>query len=199
MNGGMEMDFRERIIRKLAELLKFTGDFQDYTDVNDSISMKLKKGVKDNHSLKGNFHFRLWDTVTGETVREFDVANTVTELGDAMVADAMSDRSVTLPTHMAIGTGDGSTGAAALTTLPGEAARVALTGGGGVQGTVGADNDVVWSATFPAGTGTASITDAGVFNAASNGVMAVVAGFGVITKDALMQLDVVWTLTCGAS
>jgi hypothetical protein len=95
--------------------------------------------------------------------------------------------------------GSGAAGGASATTLTTEEARVGLTGGAGAQGPGGNDNDVIWTATFPAGTGTASITEAGVFNADTGGVMPVIAGFGVITKDALMQLDVVWTLTCGAS
>ncbi len=190
------MDFKERITRKLLKLLG-NGGLHDDENLKDVMSIKPKKTLTDKQGLRGNFHFKLWNPLTGEIFKELDVANTVTELGDAMVADAMSDRGVTLPTHMAIGTG--AAGGAAATTLTTEAARVALTAT--AQGSAGNDNDVIWTATFPAGTpaGTNAITEAGVFNAASNGVMPVIAGFGVITKDALMQLDVVWTLTCGAS
>jgi len=187
------MDFKERIIKKLMRLLE--GGLHDDADLKDVMAIRPKKTIKDRQGLKGNFHFKLWNPETGEIFKELDVANTVTELGDAMVADAMSDRGVTLPSHMAIGSG--VAGGASATALTTEEARVALTAT--AQGTVGNDNDVIWTATFPAGTGTASITEAGVFNADTGGVMPVIAGFGVITKDALMQLDVVWTLTCGAS
>jgi hypothetical protein len=189
------MDFKERIIKKLMRLLE--GGLHDDAELSDKMSITPKKTIKDKQGLKGNFHFKLWNPLTGEIFKELDVANTVTELGDAQVADAMSDRGVTLPTHMAIGTG--AAGGASATTLTTEVSRVALTAT--AQGTAGNDNDVIWTATFGAGVpaGTNAITEAGVFNAGSNGVMTVIAGFGVITKDALMQLDVVWTLTCGAS
>ena len=190
------MDFRERIIRKLIKLLD--GRFHDYGDLKDKVGLGVKKTLVDNHSLRGNFHFRLWDTVTGETVQEFDVANTVTEGGDAQVADAMGDDILTRPSHMAVG--DGVAGGADATTLTNELHREVLTAT--ENGTGGDDNDVIWTASFLAGHGTGSLTEAGVFNdgnPASAQIMTVISGFGVITKDALMQLDIVWTLTCGAS
>lgn len=66
--------------------------------------------------------------------------------------------------HMAIGTG--STAAAASdTALGSQSARTTLTS------TTVTDNDVVYVDTFPAGTGTGAITEAGIFNASSGGTM----------------------------
>jgi len=186
------MDFKERIIKKLVNLLG--GTFNDVAGVFDKLSVKMGRDFRDRHSLRGKFHFKLIDEF-GNIKQEFEVPNTVTELGDAHVADAMSDRGVGLATHMAVGTG--AAGGASATALTAELARVALDST--TQGAAGADNDVVWVATFPAGTGTGALTEAGIFNAVANGVMDVISGFAVINKGAADSLEITWTLTCGAS
>jgi hypothetical protein len=188
------MDFRERIVRKLAKMLQIEERFMDSTELREMISTKLGKGLKDNHSLRGVFHFKLFDEF-GNLKQEVAVPNTVTELGDAMVADAMSDRGVTLPTHIAVGTG--AAGGAAATTLTTETHREALDST--TQGAAGDDNDVLWVGTFAAGHGTGALTEAGIFNAGVNGVMTVISGFAVINKGAADSLEITWTLTCGAS
>jgi hypothetical protein len=188
------MDFRERIIRKLMDLL--SGAFKDSTWMSDAMKVKLSRMLKDNHSLRGKFHFKLIDEF-GAIKQEFEVANTVTELGDAMVADAMSDRGVTLPSHMAVGTG--AAGGAAATTLTAELHKEVLDST--TQGAAGDDNDVIWVCTFPAAHGTGALTEAGIFNAAglNTGVMNVISGFPVINKGAADSLEITWTLTCGGS
>jgi hypothetical protein len=190
------MNFRERIVRKLAGILHIEEKFFDFTDFKEQLVMKLKRGLKDHHSLRGNFHFKLTDGF-GNIKQEFDVANTVTELGDAMVADAMSDRGVTLPTHIAVGTG--VAGGAGATTLTNEIHKETLDST--TQGAAGDDNDVIWVGTFAAGHGTGALTEAGIFNAApaNTGVMPVISGFAVINKGAADSLEITWTLTCGAS
>jgi hypothetical protein len=120
------------------------------------------------------------------------IHNTVTALGDAMVADAMSDRGVTLPTHMAIGTGTPTA-----TALQTELDRNALDST--TQGAGGDDNDVVYVASWAAGDGTGAITEAGIFNAAAAGTMPFSASFSVINKGAADTLTITWTITYGAT
>ena len=188
------MDFRERIIRKLMDLL--SGSFKDSTWMSDTMKIKLGRRLQDNHSIRGKFHFKLFDEF-GNLKQELEVLNTVTELGDAHVADAMSDRGVTLATHMSVGTG--VAGGAGATTLTNELHKEALDST--TQGAAGDDNDVIWVCTFPAGHGTGALTEAGIFNAApaNTGVMDVISGFPVINKGAADSLEITWTLTCGAS
>jgi hypothetical protein len=186
------MDFKETVLQKLRDLI--SGGFRDKLSSKLLMSLGLNKGFKDNLYAKGSIKFRLIKP-NGDFV-EFAIPNTITQLGDALVADAMSDRGVALPTHMAVGTATGSKTAAS-TTLQTELARVALDST--AQGTGGDDNDVTWIATFPAGTGTGAIVEAGVFNATPAGTMFCFGDFAVINKGALDILTITWTLTCGAS
>ena len=122
--------------------------------------------------------------------------NTFTQYGDRLVADAMSDRGDTLPTHMAVGTTSGGKTTAS-TALEAEVGRVALDST--TQGTSGDDNDVVYVATFPAGTGTGALVEAGLFDDPSAGNMMAYAEFSVKNKGASDSLTVTWTVTYGAS
>src|SRR3990172_8625364 len=81
-------------------------------------------------------------------IKDYQVIhNLFTEVGDAFVADQISSAPDEVPmSHMAIGTG--ATGTAASTTLTTEIARVALTSF--AQGTGANDNDVTFTALFPA-------------------------------------------------
>jgi hypothetical protein len=188
------MTFRERIVRKLAKMLQIEEQFLDFGELTEKLAMKLGRKLIERHPLRGVFHFKLFDEF-GNVKQELSVPNTVTELGDAMVADAMSDRGVTLPSHIAVGTG--AAGGAASTTLTTESHREALDST--AQGAAGDDNDVIWVGTFAAGHGTGALTEAGIFNAGVAGVMPVIAGFAVINKGAADSLEITWTLTCGAS
>ena len=117
------------------------------------------------------------------------------EVGDAFLAELLSGGAPTLMSHTAIGTGSGGT--AASTTLVSEISRVALDST--TQGIRADDNDVIYVTTFPAGTGTGAITEAGTFNAASSGTMLCYADFAVISKASGDTLIITWTITMGAS
>ena len=99
---------------------------------------------------------RLTIAINDEVVQEID--NLVVTTGKAYVASRMKDTTTTAMSHMAVGTG--STAAAASdTALGNESARVALTS------TTVSGADVVYVATFGAGTGTAALTEAAILNA----------------------------------
>jgi hypothetical protein len=161
---------------------------------DDNVNMGLIKGIGDGVKFRAKVKARLIHPNGKEELFEFK--NTLTELGEALIADALSDRSITLNSHMAIGNATGSKTSAS-TTLQSELARVALDST--TQGTGGNDNDVTWIATFPAGTGTGSLVEAGLFNDVTAGTMFSFTDFGVITKGAADILIFSWTLTCGAS
>ena len=160
----------------------------------EAMKIDMVKGIKDLLPLKAQVKAKLIHPDGKSEVFEFE--NTLTQLGDALVADALSDRGVTLMSHMAIGTATGGKSTAS-TTLQTELARVALDST--TQGTAGDDNDVIWVATFPAGTGTGALVEAALLNAASNGTMFSYTDFSVINKGAADILIFNWTLTCGAS
>jgi hypothetical protein len=56
-------------------------------------------------------------------------------------------------------------------------------------------NNVAYVATFPAGTGTGAVTEAGLFNDGTAGDMLCRTVFSVINKGAADTLGVTWTVT----
>jgi len=147
--------------------------------------------TQDALGLKGRLRLQLFGP-DGALKQESFVKNSVTALGDAHVADQLSDQGNAAMSHMAVGTGTGGT-----TTLNTETARVALDST--TQGAAGDDNDVIYVATIPAGTGTGALTEAGVFNDVSAGTLFVLSEFAAINKGASDSLVITWTVTCGAT
>ena len=125
-------------------------------------------------------------SLNGEVVKE--VPNLVVTTGKNYVVSRMKDATATAMSHMAVGTGS-TAAAAADTALGSEAARVALTS------TTVSTNTVSYVATFPAGTGTASLTEAGILNAASSGTLLCRTVFAVVSKGASDVMTVTWTIT----
>jgi hypothetical protein len=138
--------------------------------------------INDGLKLKGKLTIALNDEVVQE------VPNLVVTTGKDYVASRIKDATATAMSHMAIGTG--STAAAASdTALGSQSARTTLTS------TTVTDNDVVYVDTFPAGTGTGAITEAGIFNASSGGTMLCRTVFSVVNKGASDAMTITWTVT----
>ena len=161
---------------------------------DEKMNVNMIKGIKDVSPFRAKIKARLIHPDGKEEVFEF--TNTLTQLGEALIADALSDRGVTLMSHMAVGNATGSKTSAS-TTLQSELARVALDST--TQGTAGDDNDVSWIATFPATVGTGALVEAALFNNVAGGTMFSYTDFAVINKGAADILIFAWTLTCGAS
>ena len=124
----------------------------------------------------------------GHVKHEVIIPNLVVTTGKNYIASRMKDASATAMTHMAIGTGS-TAAAAGNTTLGSEAGRVALTS------TTVSTNNVAYVATFPAGTGTGALTEAGILNASSGGTLLCRTVFNVINKAAADTLGITWTVT----
>jgi glycine cleavage system regulatory protein len=143
-------------------------------------------------SLKGALIIEL----NGKIVRKID--NLVVTVGKNWVASRMAGVVDAVMTHMAIGTG---TTAAAIgnTTLETESAasRIALTVSGGTPST----NTVTYACTFAADTpdvtapATAPITEAGLFNNITAGIMAARTVFPVINKGEADTMTISWVIT----
>jgi len=131
----------------------------------------------------------------GEIKEERIIHNTVTELGDAHVADQMSDSGEAALGYMAIGTGSGQ--GAASVGLAVSLDRNALTST--TQGAGAADNDVVFVGDWAPGDGTGAITEAGILNTDDNTSMNYYADFAVVNKLAADTLQITWSVTFGAS
>jgi hypothetical protein len=145
--------------------------------------------IKDDLTLKG----RLDIVVTAQdgTVKQREsVKNLVVTTGKNFVASRMAGTSASVMSHMAIGTGSVAA-ATGDTTLGSESARVALTS------TTVTDNDVVYVATFSAGTpsSSAAITEAAILNASSGGAMLCRTVFAQINKGTSDSLSISWTVS----
>ena len=138
--------------------------------------------LKDGLKLTGKLSIAL----NGNTVQE--IPNLVVTDGKDYVASRMKDATATAMSHMAIGTGS-TAAAAGDSELGGEAGRVALTS------TTVTDNEVVYVATFGAGTGTGAITEAGILNAATDGTLLCRTVFSVVNKGSADSMTITWTVT----
>lgn len=127
----------------------------------------------------------------GNLKESVDTKNLVVNTGMAFMAQRLIGVP-TLMSHMSIGTG-ATAAAAGQTALIAEAGRVALTSSTNVTVTVTNDG-AQFVATFPAGTGTGAIVEAGLFNAGAAGTMLCRTVFSVINKGSLDSMTITWTV-----
>jgi hypothetical protein len=145
--------------------------------------------INDNIKITGDVRIDLFDE-SGMVKDTREIKNLVVTVGKTFIASRMVGVAATVMGWMELGTG---TTAAAVgdTTLQTviSASRVALTSG------TNASNVVTYVASFPAGTGTGAVTEAGIFNAASAGTMLCRTVFAVVNKGALDAMSITWTIT----
>lgn len=116
------------------------------------------------------------------------IDNLVVTAGKNLIAERMLD----VPTkdaisHVAVGTGT-TAAAAANTTLQTEAARVAI------ATAVRSGNTVTYTANIPAGTGTATLAEAGLLNDAVAGDLLARTTFAPVVKGASDTMSVTWNV-----
>jgi len=138
--------------------------------------------INDGLKLKG----KLAISLNGKIVQEVD--NLVVTAGKGYVASRIKDASATAMSHMAIGSGS-TAAAAGDTALGSQLGRVALTS------TTVSNAVVTYVASFPAGTGTGAVTEAGILNASSGGTLLCRTVFSVVNKGASDSMTVTWTVT----
>ena len=143
--------------------------------------------INDNFVVTGTPTITLYSE-TGAIKQQFSIPNLVVQAGKNWLASRAKDATSAVMSHMAIGSGNVApvTGNTALGTQLG---IVALTS------TTVSTNTVTYLATFPAGTGTGAITEAGIFNAASAGTMLARTTFNVVNKDTTDTLTISWAVT----
>lgn len=124
----------------------------------------------------------------GKVKDDRNFTNLVVDIGRDFVASRMVGTASNVMSHMAIGSNSTSP-AGGDTALGAELGRVALSTG------TATTNVVTYTATFPAGTGTGAVVEAGIFNASSGGTMLCRTVFAVVNKAANDTLSVTWTVT----
>lgn len=136
--------------------------------------------------------------VTGDVVVEItgadgqikdrrEIKNLVVTTGKTYIAGRIVG-TPTAMTHMAVGS---SSTAAAVgdVALGAELGRVALTSG------VASGAVVTYVASFPAGTGTGAVVEAGIFNASTSGTMLCRTVFAVVNKGVDDAMSITWAIT----
>jgi hypothetical protein len=123
----------------------------------------------------------------GQIKDQREIKNLVVTVGKEFIAGRMVG-TPTAMSHMAIGSGTTAADVAD-TTLESELGRVAL-GSASVSGAV-----VTYTATFPPGTGTGAVTEAGTLNASSGGILLCRTVFAVVNKGADDAMAITWAVT----
>lgn len=142
--------------------------------------------LTDNLKITGAVSIQL--TNKDGTVKDTrEIKNLVVTVGKEFIASRMV-ATPTLMSHMAVGA---SNTAAAIgdTALGSELGRVAL------ASSTAAGAVVTYSATFPAGTATGAVVEAGVLNASSSGTLLCRTVFPVVNKGADDAMSVTWAIT----
>jgi hypothetical protein len=143
--------------------------------------------LQENLKAHGELTISVFDR-SGNLKEAKKVPNLVVTVGKNYIASRMVGTASTVMSHMAIGTGTG-TPIAGDTTLGTEAGRVALTA------FTASTNTVTATATFPAGTGTGAITEAGILNNSSGGTLMCRTTFPVVNKAAGDSIAITWVVT----
>lgn len=149
--------------------------------------------MQDSIAIRGRIRFVLRDERNGRIKLDRTVDNLVVNAGRQAIIDRLQGNTPAVADYIAIGTGT-TAAAAADTTLETEVARA--------QGTLSqpdahTDRCVY---TFPAGTGTGTITEAGRLNASSGGTLMGRALLGTAAvKTAADSLQITYDFTYAAS
>ena len=138
-------------------------------------------------NVKGNLEVILLDE-TGKQKDYRKVNNLVVAVGKDVIASRLVGNSLAVMSHMAVGSSS-TAAATSQTALGTELGRVVL------DSTSRASNTITYIATFPAGTGTGSITEAGILNAGATGNMLCRTVFGVVKKASGDTVVITWNVT----
>ena len=144
--------------------------------------------MKDKIYPKGTVCIQLFSP---EGVLKTEINNLVTNAGLAYIASRIKGDSGPI-SHMAVGTGT-TAQAVTDTTLETETARVALDSTTIVTTNV-TDDSVRYTATFGPGVGTGAITEAGLFDVGTAGIVKCRTVFPVVNKSAADSMVLTWTL-----
>lgn len=143
--------------------------------------------LKDNLKVTGELSIVLTDK-DHNIKSKIHIPNLVVTVGKNLIADRLIGTDSDVMSHMAVGTSNAGL-SAANTTLAAETARVALASSSRTN------NTITYTATFPPGTGTGALVEAGILNASTAGDMLCRTTFSVVNKDAADTLTINWDVT----
>lgn len=143
--------------------------------------------IQDQLKVKGDLIVKLFDK-NGQVKEQRFIPNLVVTVGKQFIASRMVGTAANVMSHMAVGSSS-TAPANGDTALGGELGRVALTSST-ASGAI-----ATYVATFPAGTGTGAVVEAGIFNASSSGTMLCRTTFSVVNKGADDAMSITWAIT----
>ena len=138
-------------------------------------------------TVKGNLEVVLLDE-SGLQKDYREVKNLVVAAGKDVIAARLLGNTLAVMSHMAVGSSN-TAAATSQTALGSELGRVAL------SSSTRSSNTLTYQATFPAGTGTGSLEEAGIFNAVSTGNMLCRTVFSPVNKAAGDTVVITWNVT----
>lgn len=142
--------------------------------------------LEDDVKVTGSVNITLYDK-EGQVLEELSNHNLVVSSGKTFIASRIASNTSPIMNYIAIGSGSTAPNVSN-TSLFIETGRI-----GAVSQSI--NNTVRFTCTFPESIGTGAITEAGIFNASSNGIMLCRTVFPSITKGAEDTMAIVWTLT----
>jgi uncharacterized membrane protein len=148
--------------------------------------MKITQNVE-SFTASGLVTLTLHD-VNGNIKETKTIKNLVVSTGKSWIVSRMLNTSNPVMSHMGIGTGNVAANSSD-SILGQQVARVAFVD------VTSSQNQITYSATFPAGVGSGAITEAGIFNQSSAGTMLCRTVFNPVNKDVLDTLTINWTVT----
>lgn len=142
-------------------------------------------------SMKGNLTIKVIDSKTGSLKETHQVNNLVVGAGKNYIARRMTSNANVVMSHMAVGNIN-TAAVSTQTVLEGEVGRVGLD-----STTITSGNTITFVATFPAGTATATLREAGIFNAsgANLGEMLCRTNFNDVNKANDDIVAITWNVT----
>ena len=129
---------------------------------------------------------RLDDSGIEKEVRE--VKNLIVAVGKNIITSRLVGNTTAIPSHMAVGSSN-TAATTAQTALGTELSRVSL------DSSTRTNNTIAYIATFPAGVGTGTITEAAILNASSTGDMLCRTNFNEVNKAAGDVIVITWNVT----
>ena len=138
-------------------------------------------------TVKGNLEVVLLDE-SGLQKDYREVKNLVVAAGKDVIAARLLGNTLAVMSHMAVGSSN-TAAATSQTALGSELGRVAL------SSSIRSSNTLTYQATFPAGTGTGALQEAGIFNAVSTGNMLCRTVFSAVNKAAGDTVVITWNVT----
>jgi hypothetical protein len=117
-----------------------------------------------------------------------NVNNLVVAVGKDVIASRLVGNTIAIPSYMAVGSSS-TAAATSQTALGSELGRAIL------DSTTRTSNTIAYAATFGAGTGTGTLTEAGIFNAVTSGNMLCRTVFSTVTKAAGDTVVITWNIT----